>query len=184
MAYFGLSKPWFAKLGAEGTYTDGFQCGKAISTTITPSVSEGNLYADNMQVEYVSEFKSASVTVGTDRLPKEAATVIFGHTVDENGQISYNSADAANYVGYGFTVMEVVDGKKQYRACILPRVKFNEGEDSYQTKGDSIAFATPSISGTALPMEDGEWKIISQAFDTEALADAWVKQQLNVQTAG
>lgn len=182
MAYFGLSKPYIAKLGTSG-YTDGFQCGKAVKTTITPNTSEGRLFADNMQAEYVAEFQNATLSMGVDRLPVEAAKVMFGHTVTEDGQVTYKSGDASNYVGYGFIVCEILEGVKKYRACILPKVKFNEGEDSYETKGDSITFATPELSGQAMPNDDYEWKIISKAYDTEAEAEAWIKTELDIASA-
>ncbi|MBP3297931.1 MAG: major tail protein, partial [Lachnospiraceae bacterium] len=66
MAFYGLSNPYMAKLDAEAeTYSDGFRCGKAISTAVTPNYSSQSLYADNSEAERVDEFVNASVTVGT-----------------------------------------------------------------------------------------------------------------------
>ncbi|GMU16082.1 major tail protein [Waltera acetigignens] len=181
MANFGLSKPWIAKLNpATNTYSDAFKCGKAISTAVTPNYNEAPLYADNQQTENVTEFKNANVSIGTDRLPSEAAMVMFGHTVAENGEESSKSKDEAGYIGYGFITAEQLDGVKKYRACVLLKVKMKEGEESFETKGDSIVFKTPSLSGTAIANEEGEWRIKSPYYATEAEADQWIQKKFGV----
>lgn len=181
MANFGLSKPWIASLNVEtDTYTDAFKCGKAVNTTVTPNVNEGQLFADNQQTENVTEFKNAAVALGVDTLPKKAPKVMFGHKVDEDGTETSNSEDAGSYVGYGFITTEVKDGVKSYRACLLTKVKFIEGEESYTTKGDSITFSTPNLSGIALANNSGDWRIKSPSFPTEAEADAWIQEKLGV----
>lgn len=181
MAYFGLSKPWIAKYNPEtDRYTDGFKCGKAISTSITPNYNETSLYADNQQTENVTEFKNASVSLGVDRMPMQAANVVFGHTVSSEGEIVSKTGDSANYVGYGFVTAEMLDGVKRYQACLIRKVKFKEGEESYDTKGDSIVFKTPTLSGTAMGTSKTDWRKKSPYFYTEEEADEWIKVQLGV----
>lgn len=181
MANFGLSRPWIAKLNpATNTYSDAFKCGKAISTSVTPNYNEASLYADNKQTEYVAEFKNAAVNIGTDRLPKQAGNMMFGHTVAENGEESSKNEDEAGYIGYGFITAETLDGVTKYRACLLLKVKMKEGEESYETKGDSIVFKTPSLSGTATVNEKGEWRIKSPYYTTEEEADQWIQTKLGV----
>lgn len=180
MANYGLSKPWMAKLDiSTGKYSDAFKCGKAINTSVNPSYAEGSLYADDQECERVSEFKNAAVTLGTDSLPKEAATVVFGHTVAVDGTETSKASDEANYVGYGFIVQELVNSAKKYRACVLLKVKFIEGEESFETKGDSIKFGTPSLSGTATAIESGEWRIKSPYFDSVDEADEWIQDKFS-----
>lgn len=181
MANFGLSKPWIASYKAtDDSYEKAFQCGKAVSTAVTPNINEADLYADNMQVESVKEFKNASVTLGVDRLPANAAQALFGHDTDEDGTETSNANDSAPYVGYGFITAEMVDGIKKYRACILLKVQFAEGEESYETKGDNIVFNTPTLSGTAMSNNDGDWRVKSPYFATEAEANSWIKTRFNV----
>ena len=99
MANFGLSKPWIAKYNPEtNTYSNGFKCGKAINTAVTPNFNETPLYADNQQTENVTEFKNANVTLGVDRMPVVAASVLFGHTVNEAGEEISKTGDSAGYV--------------------------------------------------------------------------------------
>lgn len=181
MPNFGLSKPWIAKYNPNAnSYSDAFKCGKAMNTAVTPNHNEATLFADNQPDETVSEFKNANVTLGVNTMPLKAALIMFGHTIKEDGTEIHKSSDSASYVGYGFIVAERTDGEKKYRACVLRKVLFKEGEESYETKGDSIVFKTPSISGTALPVDDGEWRVKSPIFDTEDEADLWIQKKFNV----
>lgn len=181
MAYFGLSKPWIAKYNPEtDRYTDGFKCGKAISTSVVPNYNETSLYADNQQTENVTEFKNANVTLGVDRMPIQAASTVFGHSTGDGGEVVSKTGDESNYVGYGFITAEMLDGIKRYQACLIRKVKFKEGEESYDTKGDSIVFKTPSLSGTAMGTSKTDWRKKSPYFNTEDEADEWLKIQLNV----
>lgn len=181
MAYFGLSKPWIAKYNPEtDRYTDGFKCGKAISTSITPNYNETSLYADNQQTENVTEFKNASISLGVDRMPIQAASIVFGHTVSADGEVVSKTGDSANYVGYGFVTAEMQDGIQKYQACLIRKVKFKESEESYDTKGDSIVFKTPTLSGTAMGTSKTDWRKKSPYFETEEDADGWLQIQLDV----
>lgn len=180
MANFGLSKPWIAKYNPGAAYSDAFKCGTAINTSVTPNYNEASLYGDNRQVENVAEFKNANVSLGVDRMPVVASKVMFGHTVTEAGGETSKTSDSANYVGYGFITAEMVDGVKCYRACVLFKAQFKEGEEAYETKGDSIAFKTPTLSGVAMSIETGEWREKSPYFDTEEEADQWIQVKLNV----
>ena len=184
MAYYGLSNPWIAKLDTEkNTYSDGFKCGTAVGTEISPQYNEAKLYGDNALQESLKEFKYADVTLNTTDMPIDAANVMFGHKIDkEKNSIIYNNGDVANYVGYGFFASEMINGKTTYIAAVLPKVKFSESADSYNTKGDSIEFKTPSLSGNAMANSAGDWKI-KQTFDTEEEAIAFIKEKLNITDA-
>lgn len=180
MAYYGLSNPYMARLDAKTEkYSNGFRCGKAISTAITPNYSNQSLYADNSEAERVDEFVNASVTVGTDRLPSVAAPIMFGHKVTNGEEVS-SSEDAGAYVGYGFYVSKMEDGVKSYTAVVLHKVKFTEGEESYQTKGDQITFQTPNLSGSATSLSSGIWRTKSTDFATVLNADVWIRNKLDI----
>lgn len=183
MAYYGLSNPIIAKrtedVGGD-TYSDGFQCGKAVETSVTPNYSEASLYGDNTLAEYAKEFSNADVSLGVTTLPAEAITVVFGHTKDtESGEITYGAGDAAATVGYGFYVTEVVNSVNSYVACWLPNVKFTEAAESYTTKGGSIEFQNPTLEGKASADSDGNWKY-KKTFTTEAAAIAWLKEKAEI----
>lgn len=160
---------------------------EAVTTSVTPEYVEGSLYANNMEVEYVKEFKRAGVSAGVSALPLIAKSIVFGHTINDAGEEVSNASDDGKYVGYGFISREVQKGKKYFMACILLKVKFSEGEEAFETKGDSIVLKTPSLSGNALAVgvayesvKADDWRIKSPLFDTEEEADLWIQAKLNV----
>lgn len=192
MAYIGLTTPIFA-LGnytaATPTYSKGFICGKAMNTDIDPQYAEGSLFGDNAQAEYDNEFKSANVTLGTTTLPTEAEEVLYGHTVSEDKkEITDSSGDEANYVGMGITTQEKVEGVSKFVAMWMYKVKFQGGKESFKTKGDSIEYQTPSISGVAIALDKADkngkkpWRD-RKIFETEAEAIAWLKTKAGMTEA-
>lgn len=180
MANFGISHPWVAEYIGKGKYRDSFRCGEAVKTSVSPEYNEASLYGDNRKVESVKEFKEAKVTLGVTRMPLIAGRMMFGHDVGADGSETSNTEDSTGYVGYGFITAEMENSKKIYRACFLPKVKFSESEEAYETKGDSIVLKTPDLNGTAIGDEDGIWRKKSPKFDTEKEADEWIRIQIGV----
>ena len=77
----------------------------------------------------------------------------------------------------------MVDGEQKVVAIFLPKVKFSEGENSYNTKGENLEYATPSMSGSAT--SDGStaanWKFTRTfAKGKEEDAEKWIKGKLNI----
>lgn len=181
MANFGLSNPWIAELDEkEGKYRNAFKCNKAINTSVTPNFNEGKLYGDNRLAEALKEFKDANVSLVVDQMPIQAPKVMFGHEVGESGEEISRTGDSSRFVGYGFIATEMYEGVKRFRACLLLKVKFVEGEESYETQGESIAFKTPTLNGTAMGTMKNEWRRKSPYYDTEDEADKWIQVQLGV----
>lgn len=187
MAYIGLAHILVARLASQSTtlgvttptYADAFQCGKAVSLSVTPNYNEAKLYADNILDEYSREFKDGTVSLGVDRLPAIAQKIMFGHSVSEDEkEIGYKSGDSGNYVGIGFYVDEIIDGTKQYVASVIYKARFAEGATDYTTKGENIEFKTPTLEGAIAALDDGQWKK-DKIFDTESAAIAWLESQLN-----
>lgn len=182
MAYIGLRKPYVAKYDkATKTYSDGFKYSHAVKLDINPNYAEASLYGDDMQVEYEKSFTKATVSLGTTSTPIDAANVIFGHTVDKSiNKVTFKATDEPNYVGMGVIAPEIVDGENKFVALIVLSVKFADSAESYATKGDQLQFNTPTVEGSAVAADDdGNWKI-TQVFDTEAAAEAYVKNYLNI----
>ncbi|MBP5383559.1 MAG: hypothetical protein J6Y57_01130 [Lachnospiraceae bacterium] len=180
MANVGLRKPYVAKYDRQTKrYSDGFRYSHAVSMGITPNYAEASLYGDDSQQEYEKQFTNAAVTLGTTSTPLQAASTMFGHTI-EGKKVIYKTTDEANYVGIGITGVEKIDGKSQYVALIILCAKFTDSAENYQTKGDQIQFNTPSIEGAAIAADDeGNWKI-TKIFDTAEEADAFVRDYLNI----
>lgn len=177
MAYLGMRKPIMAPWLGNKTYGDPFAFGKAIGIQVTPNYAEGSLNADDEQSEYDKEFNYADVTLNTSTIPMAAYKIMFGHTVDEEKKnVRFNKDDQAAYAGTGWIASEVVDGKKYFTGNILYKAKYSEPADDHSTKGDSIEYKTPSISGRASTDEDGDWKE-TQQFGTVTEALNWIYEQ-------
>ena len=181
MAYFGLSKPVIAKFDPETkTYSAGMVLPGLVGTTVTPNSVEGSLYADNQMAEHDSFFTYASVEVEMNDIPLSASEILFGHTVDaEQKSETSKSTDESNIVGYGFCQEKSVKRVKSFVACWLKQVKFSEGADSSQTRGDNLSYSTPKLSGRAYADDTAVWRE-KKEFKTEAEAYAWLKTQAGI----
>lgn len=187
MAYIGLRKPIIAKL-TEGGYDEPFAFGKAISMQVTPNYAEGSLYADDGQAEYDKEFSYAEVVLNTSTIPIVAYEKMFGHQVGEKN-VKFNADDQNNDVGVGWISLEKVNGVRTFIGNFLYKVKFSEPSEDYATKGESIEYKTPSITGRASTIDGGDWKE-TDTFSTEADTRKWIYEKfgkkvgaLNVQSA-
>lgn len=181
MANFGASRPWIARLnGKTELYEKAFKCGELVNTSINPQYNTASLYGDNRKVEEIRLLKTADITLGVTRIPVQAAEIMFGHKLLEDGSEVLNTGDDGNYVGYAFITQEMESGAKKYRACLIYKAKFNEGQVDYETQGENVTFKTPSITGSALSKDNGDWCIKSPYLDTEDETEAWIKKQLGV----
>ena len=165
MAQFKAKLPVFAKISSETeesiTYSEGCVVGHTISVDINPTYSTVSLYGDDEIIEEVSELQSVEVTLNTTHLPLAAHEDMFGETVDDtDGSESITSAnsDEPNYGGFGFVGAEKVSGTTKYFYVWLHKVKFNPPSASYTTKGETVQFNTPSITGKGIAAATGDWK--------------------------
>ena len=172
MAYLGLRKPIIAKRMEDGSYDEPFACGKAVGVTVTPNYAEASLYGDDGQAEYDKEFTYADVTLNTTTLPIKAHEKMFGHVVSEKN-VKFNTDDQNNDVGMGWVSVEKVDGKRKFISNFLFNAKFSEPSEDYSTKGESIEYKTPSISGRASALDNGLWKETDE-HETINAALAWI----------
>ena len=135
---------------------------------------------DAQMAEYVKEFKDADVTLTVTELPLQAAKTMFGHEISEaDKSVTYAIGDNANYVGYGFCAQEIKGGEVSYTAAWLPKVKFGDPAESFTTKGDSITFGTPQVSGKAAADSTGKWTY-KQTFATKEEALTWLKGKASI----
>lgn len=187
MAYYGLKKPIVAKRTATGTYDipqGGLtQFARAIAFNVSPTFAEAALACDDdPHGEYEKEFVEADVTLGTDTVPVDVNEVLFGATVSasasgagaENNVVTYKKDDHANEVGTAVIGDEILKGVKKWVAVFLPRVKYADPGEGFETKGSSITYKTPSITGKAYAETDGTWRKRA-VFGTEAEAVAWIE---------
>lgn len=154
-------------------YSEKANIGKLVSIGLTPNVSDVKLYGDDDIAERAISFTDASLDVTVTEVPMAVAGKIFGATVSTDNEISFGDDDVP-FVGFGFCRGELVGNETKYRAVWLPKVKFALPSETYETKGETIAFGTPKISASAqIDEATKKWRI-EKEFDTIALAKAFI----------
>jgi len=183
MASIGLAYPVWAKITGETasalpTYSAGFALGGAIKADLTITNATGQLYAENMLIEDVSEFSSATIALETDNLTLTAQAAIFGAAL-VNDELGFGADDVAPFGGFGYYQVLMVNGVKKYRAFYYPKVKAKFETESASTKGNSITFGSAAITLTVVKPKFGKWRYVKE-FDTEEAAKAYIDSKLSV----
>ena len=153
----------------------------AISCNINITSSDAKLHVDDRLKESDARVTGGTVDANTDDIPDQDNAILFGHTIDEEtGDLIANEADEPPVVGWGFYGTISRNNVTGYRAVFLVQVKFGEPSDENQTKGESVEFNTPTISGQIMMDDLGVWKQ-EHTFETEAEAIAWLDEKAGVE---
>lgn len=176
MAYIGLRKPIVATRTAYNTYGEPAALGKAVSFTDTPNVATAELYGDDSLAESDKSVTKSALTIGTTDIPDDMQNIMYGHTKSDDGEIASKSDDIANYCGLGLIGVKKIDGVRKFEARWYPKVQFEDPETSINTKGESTEFQTLSTNSTAMPDDDGTWRIM-ESFSTEDEAVAYINKK-------
>lgn len=127
------------------SYSDPVYLGEAMTGTFTPNYAEASLHGDDHEVDNSKEMTNVTIALGVTKLPIAAHNVLYGAST--SGQkVSEKTTDVANDVGIGFLSRQS-DGK--YTALIYPKAKFARGAETFNTKGQSVTYSTPTLNGTA-----------------------------------
>lgn len=181
MASFGAKYPYFCPVaeepeGALPVYSgEPVRIGRLVKADLTVNLSSGKLFADDALAESVDEFASGSIAMETDDMEDEVASVVYGAEVKDK-TVHYNVADDPPAGGLGYVKKLMRRKKVLYKGYFYPLVKAALGNDTAQTKTDSITFGTNSTTFTVFACENGDWRLIEE-LATEAEAVAWVKEQ-------
>ncbi|MEK4150956.1 major tail protein [Carnobacterium sp. FSL E2-0243] len=164
--------------GVLPTYGEGFRIAKAIQVTLTPQNAEGNLYADDGQDEFESSTIGYDISMNTNDLLPDSESKLLGRKIDSLGGVSVTNDDEAPYHAVGFRVARSkgVGGGYQYR--ILYKVRFSAFAEDYQTKGESVNFQTPTLTGKSISRDyDGlfNYKLDDDGSKpaVKAVTDTW-----------
>lgn len=184
MAKIGLKGLRAAKYDENSkTYGEVESVGKAIKSDISINSNNVKLYAEDAVAESDQSFKDGKIALEVDDLTVKMNGLLLGHTVSEEGELVANSSDIAPYVGMGFYCMTKKNNKIGYRAIFLVKVQFAEPNDNSETRGETVAFKTPSIEGTIMTDANGDWKK-EESFETEQEAIAYLDSKFgNVEQA-
>lgn len=160
----GMSKPIVAKYSYNAvtkkvTYTDATYLGEAMTGTFTPNYAESSLYGDDRKVDNTKEITDIAIALGVTKLPIKAHNILYGSEINET-EVIEKTTDVANEVGIGFISRQSND---KYTALVYPRAKFARGAETYNTKGQSVNYSTPTINGTAMESdEEGKIRIFKE----------------------
>lgn len=198
MATIGLSKPYYAKYSYDEmtstvTYSEGGLMGKLVEMSNEPETTEdSNLYADNGVAESERAFSGGSVSFTTDHFTQEVTKAILGvkeqpvtvSGADEATELIFDDDQNAPYLGVGYIIKGKKNGEHVWRAVVLCKVMFSIPSESATTQGESIEWQTPELSATIMKSDAAGHPWRRQAdFKTEAAAEAYIKQILNISAA-
>lgn len=161
--------------------------GKAIAKLQTVQVKQNREmiteYGDDGVAEQISIFKDGDITLGTTFVPKECEPIMFGNTASTETVGTGNDAvtvpvlvdkddDLGDYTGFGFIWAELQNGTKIYHLMWIYKVRWTQPDDDYETKGESISFKKPSITGKIATLANGEWRIRKEYTSADAAVNA------------
>ena len=183
MASIGLKYLAWAKMATEPlnavpTYEPGIVLGKAVAANLAITRAEGELFADDMLAEYVSEFSSASFTAEADNIDLENQATLYGAEY-QNGELGHAQDDTAPYGAIGGYQVLMVHGVRKFRCYVFPKAKASIPDWSGNTKGSSISFGTQPINMRIMSPNFGKWYYLKE-FDNEAAAKAYVDTKIGV----
>jgi phi13 family phage major tail protein len=154
----------------------------AIQADLSIQFNEAKLPADDKIVESDKSFREGTITLGVDDLNDTIQTELLGHSIDtETGELTANGNDNNPYVGIGFICISKKDGAQKFRAIWVPKVQFAEPSETNQTKGENTSFSTPTMTGTIMALDNGDWKK-ENSFATLALAKAYLDEKAGIVT--
>lgn len=171
MAQIGLKDVYYALLTSDATgnavYSDPVRISGAMTANINPNPATGTLFADDGPSDTAATLGEISLELGMSDLPLEAQSVLLGHAYDATkGILSKAGSDVSPWLALGFRSLKS-DGT--YRYYWLTKGKFSTPEEELETKGDSINFKTPTITGSFVKREaDDKWQLQTDSSITAA----------------
>ncbi|WGG47686.1 major tail protein [Rossellomorea sp. DA94] len=172
MSYaIGLRDLHFAKGMADGEYDVPKKLSDAITATITPNYTVTTLYGDDRAVAVANALGDIDIQINTTDLTPEDYDLLMGTTKNADGVIEDSVDDVAPYGALSFRLPLENGGFKYYTYF---KGRFQPPGSTHNTKGGSVEFQTPTISGKFMAREDGKWRAhVVDADGSSAVAAAW-----------
>ena len=136
-------------------------------------------------VLWIATLGEIELEIGVADIPLEQQALILGHNYDSaTGILSKGANDIAPWLAVGFRSLKS-DGS--YRYYWLTKGKFSTPEEDIETKGDSVNFKTPTVTGKfAKRLSDDKWEITADSSNTksaEIITKWFTAETLNVPAA-
>ena len=195
MAFIGLRYPVVSLItaetaGSDPTYGSGKVMGHAITANLSITRNDNPLYADDTIVEDDNGITAMSLELGLDDIDEAVQTYMLGVTKVTTGSgtsavDTYLDTDtSAPNVGMGYIRVRRKGGTTTFQGVWIYKVKFSMNDENSQTKGESIEWQTPTITGRCMGVSrtaSGRLDFrIRQNFATEAQAIAWLKTKAGI----
>lgn len=173
--------------GALPNYGTAVNLGELVKISDNPTFVEGSAAGDNnATARYIRKYQQCPVDAEILEMLNEVASSVFGATLDTDSgkkDLHFNVADKPPYGGMAFfTEGQLKDGSTVYKGIFYPKLKANMQGKEYSTTGTSITFSSCKVQFMAMACGNGDWKIQSEYFSTEAAAKAWVDAKLAAST--
>lgn len=167
MATIGLRDVHYAVLIGDTTsactYEDPVRVVGAISANVNPNSSSATLFADDGPYDSSSTLGEIELELNMADIPPVHSNALLGHAYT-NGVLVRKATDVAPYVALGYRSLK---SNGAYRYTWLLKGKFSDGEQNNQTKGDSIEYQTPTITGSFVKRDyDDAWQVEADSDDT------------------
>jgi len=193
MAFIGLRYPVAAVFaqtadGAMPTYTGGTVIGRAIQANLTKTHNNNPLYADDVIDEDDNSLTAMSLSLGLNDLLDDKRALLLGDIPVQSGSAAtgeYDEASVASQpVGFGYIRVRKKAGLVKYQAVWYWKMVFSEESEDAQTKGESIEWQTPTLTGRVFGCyidSTGSPKFRRRkTFDTEAEAKTWLNAKAGI----
>lgn len=184
MAGIGLSRPIVARyqnVGSSVSYTGARLLGKATELSVDLNDQANNiLRADNGPAESDNQFSGGTLAITTDELRpqaliaalgvvSEAITGVTGVTTPGAAWLVNDENQNIPYLGFGAIAMRQINNKIYYVGLALDKVKFNNPNDAITTKGETIEWQTPQLTGTIFRSDKPShgWRRVTTLLSTE-----------------
>ena len=146
------------------------------------SILQVKAFGDNVLKENIDKFSYATLAVETLDMLDEVASVLYGCEVTDK-EVQYKDGDTPPEGGLAYYKTLMRHGKEYYKGIFHPRAKATLGNDSAQTRGESITFTTTNTTFTIFTCNTGAWRI-TETFEDEDGVKAWVDEMVNDKSAG
>lgn len=174
----GFPAIFVGKYSASGTtvsYSDGRALGRSVSVSISANATSGNdFYAgDRMAEREADVFANGTLTVTVDGMLPDTERFVYGLPAQETGGgLCFDNRANPPYLGVAIVVAYMSAGVKSWDVVMLSKCRFQFGEFSANTKGETIEWQTEQHTADINRADDqySKWREIFSGLASEAAA--------------
>lgn len=156
MAYIGLRHPVVATFsqsadGSMPTYESAHVLGRAITANVTKNHNNNPLYADDIIDEDDNSLTGMTLTFGVNDIEEQDIVRLFGslgeYDPDTGAFWWEDTGEPGRTVGFGYIRVRRLQGVDWFEAVWYWKVLFTDDAEESKTKGETIEWQTPTITG-------------------------------------